>query len=71
MKRRVSVILSYEMLRGLLHLREDLQITGVERRASTESVEIFVSGPNLPEVQRRAQITRVSLATLMDYEVQP
>jgi len=53
MNHRASVVLSFEVMAGLLHLREGLSVVGAIVDAKTEAVEFILAGDSLPLKGRR------------------
>ena len=70
MRNRGSVLLSFEAVGKMLHLRDGLTVINAMVNPGDETVEFFVAGEGLPALQRRETIVRFRLAELSDWELQ-
>jgi hypothetical protein len=66
-KTRGAVELSYEDITKILHLREDLSVTGVKVDPQAESVTFVLSGEGLMPVLRRTSAPVSRLSELTDW----
>jgi len=69
MKRRAALCLSFEALRKLLHLRDDLEIIGFRVNLLEETVDFILVGESLSEQPRKSPMIRKPLRELIDWEL--
>lgn len=69
MRRRTAVVLSFQAMAKLLHLRDGLSVTNVAVNPAEDTVEFFVDGDTLAPVGRRETIPRTRLLDLCDWEM--
>lgn len=68
-KHRASLLLSYEALRQILHLRDDLKVVDVRANCLEGTVDIILSGESLPIARRSSTFLRKPWRELIDWEL--
>ncbi len=67
MKRRAMIHISSEQLARALHLRDGIEILRVRMNFKIETLEVIITGPDLPEVDRGCEPRRLSRADVSEF----
>lgn len=69
MKRhRAFVRITSESLARFLHLSGRVEIVGVQQDIATDSFDVFLEGPDLPEANSGYPLQRVPLSQVLEFE---